>query len=34
MPFTEINSKMVEATVAPGQKLYSQRGRCSRTGAR
>ncbi|MFE2373149.1 AIM24 family protein [Streptomyces sp. NPDC059398] len=26
MPFTEINSKMVEATVVPGQKLYSQRG--------
>ncbi|WP_411080871.1 AIM24 family protein [Streptomyces sp. cmx-18-6] len=26
MPFREINSKMVEATVVPGQKLYSQRG--------
>ncbi|MFE2942635.1 AIM24 family protein [Streptomyces sp. NPDC059255] len=26
MPFREINSKMVEATVAPGQKLFSQRG--------
>ncbi|EDY47004.1 conserved hypothetical protein [Streptomyces clavuligerus] len=26
MPFREINSRMVEATVAPGQKLYSQRG--------
>ncbi|MFE3992470.1 AIM24 family protein [Streptomyces goshikiensis] len=26
MPFREINSKMVEAQVIPGQKLYSQRG--------
>ena len=26
MPFREINSKMVEATVAPGQRLFSQRG--------
>ncbi|MCX4548126.1 AIM24 family protein [Streptomyces sp. NBC_01387] len=26
MPFGEINSKMVEATVVPGQKLYCQRG--------
>lgn len=26
MPFREINSKMVEATVVPGQKMYSQRG--------
>ena len=26
MPFREINSKMVEAQVAPGQKMYSQRG--------
>ncbi|GAA2945635.1 AIM24 family protein [Kitasatospora cinereorecta] len=26
MPFREINSKMVEATVLPGQKMYSQRG--------
>ncbi|WP_413759008.1 AIM24 family protein [Streptomyces sp. MMBL 11-3] len=26
MPFREINSKMIEATVAPGQKLFSQRG--------
>lgn len=26
MPFREINSKMVEATVAPGQKMFSQRG--------
>ncbi|MEU9759651.1 AIM24 family protein [Streptomyces sp. NPDC047985] len=26
MPFREINQKMVEATVVPGQKLYSQRG--------
>ncbi|MFE4688446.1 AIM24 family protein [Streptomyces sp. NPDC056749] len=26
MPFREINSKMVEATVAPGRKMYSQRG--------
>ncbi|MFE7748906.1 AIM24 family protein [Streptomyces sp. NPDC057428] len=26
MPFREVNSKMVEATVAPGQKMYSQRG--------
>ncbi|MEU8772956.1 AIM24 family protein [Streptomyces sp. NPDC048606] len=26
MPFREINSKMVEARVAPGQKMYSQRG--------
>ncbi|MFE7426715.1 MULTISPECIES: AIM24 family protein [unclassified Streptomyces] len=26
MPFREINAKMVEATVVPGQKLYSQRG--------
>ncbi|MFI0168323.1 AIM24 family protein [Streptomyces sp. NPDC017095] len=26
MAFREINSKMVEATVAPGQRLYSQRG--------
>lgn len=26
MPFREINSKMVEATLAPGQKLFSQRG--------
>ncbi|MFE9257498.1 AIM24 family protein [Streptomyces sp. NPDC006879] len=26
MPFREINSKMVEAQVVPGQKLYSQRG--------
>ncbi|MEU5714301.1 AIM24 family protein [Streptomyces sp. NPDC020403] len=26
MPFTEINSKMVEARVLPGQKMYSQRG--------
>ncbi|MFE3525829.1 AIM24 family protein [Streptomyces sp. NPDC059161] len=26
MPFREINSKMVEATVSPGQKMFSQRG--------
>ncbi|MFJ7625520.1 AIM24 family protein [Streptomyces sp. NPDC097595] len=26
MPFREINSKMVEATVVPGQKMFSQRG--------
>ncbi|MEI7034717.1 AIM24 family protein [Streptomyces pratensis] len=26
MPFREINSKMVEAVVAPGQRLFSQRG--------
>lgn len=26
MPFREVNSKMVEATVQPGQTLYSQRG--------
>ncbi|MFE5239300.1 MULTISPECIES: AIM24 family protein [unclassified Streptomyces] len=26
MPFREINSKMVEAQVGPGQKMYSQRG--------
>ncbi|WP_327326137.1 AIM24 family protein [Streptomyces sp. NBC_01210] len=26
MPFREINSKMVEATIAPGQKMFSQRG--------
>lgn len=26
MPFREINSKMVEAQVLPGQKMYSQRG--------
>lgn len=26
MPFREINSKMVEATVLPGQRLFSQRG--------
>ncbi|MFI9490171.1 MULTISPECIES: AIM24 family protein [Streptomyces] len=26
MPFREINSKMVEATVVPGQTMYSQRG--------
>ncbi|MEU0527032.1 AIM24 family protein [Streptomyces niveus] len=26
MPFREINSKMVEATVTPGQKMFSQRG--------
>ncbi|WP_424211742.1 AIM24 family protein [Streptomyces sp. BI20] len=26
MPFTEINSRVVEARVVPGQKLYSQRG--------
>lgn len=26
MPFREINSKMVEAAVAPGRKMYSQRG--------
>ncbi|MFF1393450.1 AIM24 family protein [Streptomyces sp. NPDC058287] len=26
MPFREINSKMVEATVVPGQRIYSQRG--------
>ncbi|WP_335974653.1 MULTISPECIES: AIM24 family protein [Streptomycetaceae] len=26
MPFTRINSKMVEAAVAPGQRLFSQRG--------
>ncbi|MET7340789.1 AIM24 family protein [Streptomyces sp. NPDC005547] len=26
MPFREINSKMVEATVIPGQKMFSQRG--------
>ncbi|WP_405675758.1 AIM24 family protein [Streptomyces sp. NBC_01511] len=26
MPFREINSKVVEATVAPGQKMFSQRG--------
>ncbi len=26
MGFREINSKMVEATVAPGQRLFSQRG--------
>lgn len=26
MPFREINAKVVEATVVPGQKMYSQRG--------
>jgi uncharacterized protein (AIM24 family) len=26
MPFTQINSKMVEAAVLPGQRLFSQRG--------
>lgn len=26
MPFREINSKMVEATVMPGQRMFSQRG--------
>ncbi|MEU9984920.1 AIM24 family protein [Streptomyces sp. NPDC050856] len=26
MPFSEINPKMVQATVAPGQKVFSQRG--------
>ncbi|WNI29161.1 AIM24 family protein [Streptomyces sp. ITFR-6] len=26
MPFREINSKMVEATVVPGRKMFSQRG--------
>ncbi|MFE5211863.1 AIM24 family protein [Streptomyces sp. NPDC056600] len=26
MPFREVNSKMVEATVLPGQTMYSQRG--------
>jgi uncharacterized protein (AIM24 family) len=26
MPFREINAKMVEATIAPGQKMFSQRG--------
>ncbi|MEU0084209.1 AIM24 family protein [Streptomyces sp. NPDC006274] len=26
MPFREINSRMVEATVMPGQKMFSQRG--------
>ncbi|WP_225799186.1 AIM24 family protein [Streptomyces sp. NK15101] len=26
MPFREINSKMVEATVIPGQRMFSQRG--------
>jgi uncharacterized protein (AIM24 family) len=26
MPFREINSRMVEATVSPGQKMFSQRG--------
>ncbi|MET8971952.1 AIM24 family protein [Streptomyces hydrogenans] len=26
MPFREINSKMIEATVVPGQRLFSQRG--------
>ncbi|MFD5870025.1 MULTISPECIES: AIM24 family protein [unclassified Streptomyces] len=26
MPFREINAKMVEAVVGPGQKMYSQRG--------
>lgn len=26
MPFREINSKVVEATVTPGQKMFSQRG--------
>ncbi|MFB7912917.1 AIM24 family protein [Streptomyces sp. NPDC056061] len=26
MPFREINAKMVEATVVPGQRLFSQRG--------
>lgn len=26
MTFREINSKMVEATVVPGQRLFSQRG--------
>ncbi|MFE9723108.1 AIM24 family protein [Streptomyces sp. NPDC005794] len=26
MPFREINSKMIEAAVSPGQKMYSQRG--------
>ncbi|MEE1757140.1 AIM24 family protein [Streptomyces sp. SP18CS02] len=26
MPFREINSKVVEATVVPGQKMFSQRG--------
>lgn len=26
MTFTEINSKMIQATVMPGQRLFSQRG--------
>ncbi|MGK5643264.1 AIM24 family protein, partial [Streptomyces sp. URMC 126] len=26
MPFREIGSKMVEARVAPGQRMFSQRG--------
>lgn len=26
MPFREINSKMVEAQVIPGQRMFSQRG--------
>lgn len=26
MPFREVNSRMVEATVVPGQKMFSQRG--------
>ncbi|MFF8368555.1 AIM24 family protein [Streptomyces lydicus] len=26
MPFTALNSRMVQATVAPGQRMYSQRG--------
>ena len=26
MAFRELNSKMVEATVMPGQRLFSQRG--------
>lgn len=26
MPFREINSKVIEATVAPGQRMFSQRG--------
>lgn len=26
MPFREVNSKMIEATVLPGQRLFSQRG--------
>lgn len=26
MPFRELNSRMVEATVVPGQKMFSQRG--------